>query len=256
VSVARRAFLAQLLLPGAALLLPRTGWAAGVSSGAQDLDVVVLGDSMIEGAFGRALRDRLRARGQQAERFGKRSTGLARPDFFDWIGHAASLVEAHRPERAVVMLGGNDAQGLYIGRARYRRSAQAQARIAPSKELSKAERRRARWIRWGESEWEPEYRARVRALAAVLPERQFWVGMPVMGRPRLHERMAKINEMLSAELGAAFVDIWTVLADEDGHYTDTRIIDGTRTRIRAHDGVHINGAGAQLLAEHVLPKIV
>lgn len=206
--------------------------------------VLLLGDSMIAGAVGRVLEQRLRGElGWKTTRQGKTSSGLARPDFYDWIAEGRRAREAAAPvDAVVVMLGGNDAQGLYRPK---------KTRPTPD----------AKWIRWGQPEWMPEYRERVRAFCEAVTagdEQLFWIGMPVMGVSRLHARMQELNALFVEEMGrrdATFIDIWPTLADDAGDFVERKALaEGQpKTRIRAHDGIHLNTAGATLVVDEALP---
>ena len=55
-------------------------------------------------------------------RQGRESTGLARPDYFDWTAQLRVDVQRFRPDIIVAMLGGNDFQDLVVpGRPSVRR---------------------------------------------------------------------------------------------------------------------------------------
>ncbi len=202
--------------------------------------VLLVGDSMIAGAFGLYLEQHLRkAVGHEVERRGKSSSGLARPDFFDWLEEGERLRTKFSPDAVVVMFGGNDGQGLYMGRG--------------------AE---PKWIRWHEDGWTEEYRRRVNAFADVMTangEQIFWVGMPVMKPTKLNARVDHMNTIYRAEMAirphAEFVDVWRLLAGPDGGYAHELEVAGKRVRIRASDGVHLSGAGAKVLVEHVAGRI-
>lgn len=227
---------------GLALVTPR-------SAGAQDPSppqastprgkLLILGDSMIAGGFGLYLEQKLRkTHAYEAVREGKSSTGLARPDFYNWIDKGAKLVEAHKPGAVVCMFGGNDGQGLFMGR-----------KVKP------------KWIRWQEEGWTQEYRRRVNAFAdAVTPQGQtlFWIGMPVMKPTKLHARVQHMNTIFRGEMAirrnAHFLDVWRALSP-DGAYTDYVDIEGTRTKVRAGDGVHLSRNGAHYLVAQVAPQI-
>lgn len=206
--------------------------------------VLVIGDSMISGGFGLYLARALgEGRGYDVTRRGKTSSGLSRPDFFDWMAEARGLVEEGPYDATVVMFGGNDVQGLYMGKS----SGQTE------------------WIRWEDEGWAEEYARRVEALAEILaPDGQqlFWIGMPVMRPAKFHARMNRVNTIYRAEMAirpnSRFVDIWSVLADEDGEYADRIYLtpeDGETKRkkvtVRAGDGIHLTVAGAHYLTGHV-----
>lgn len=230
----RRSWLAATLgLAGAAALgRPRLAHAGNAK-------VLVVGDSMIAGAVGIALARDLEEAGYRVKRRGKTSSGLARPDFFDWIAEATKLHAANLPDAVVCMFGGNDGQGLYMGKS------------APSK-----------WIRWAEPGWDEEYRRRIDAFAdAITPAGQklFWIGMPIMGPERLRQRVAHMNtlyrERMEARGNGRFIDVWDALADEQGNYQERLIVDGSKQRVRADDGVHMTLAGASLVVQRVRPVL-
>jgi hypothetical protein len=230
----RRSWLAAALAltGGAALGRPRVAQAGSAK-------LLVVGDSMIAGAVGIALARDLEEAGYRVKRRGKTSSGLSRPDFFDWIEEGGKLFAAHQPDAVVCMFGGNDGQGLYMGKG------------APSK-----------WIRWAEPGWDEEYRRRIDAFAdAITPGGQqlFWIGMPIMGPERLRQRMAHMNTLYQARMEARtngrFIDVWDALADEEGNYQARLVVGGSKQRVRADDGVHMTLAGASLVVQRVRPVL-
>ncbi|MCA9651594.1 MAG: DUF459 domain-containing protein [Myxococcales bacterium] len=234
----RRRWLGGALGLAGASLLPRPARADryGPVGGTR---ILVIGDSMIAGGFGLYLARALgEEHGYDVTRRGKASTGLARPDFFDWMEEAERLVGEQPFDASLVMFGGNDVQGLYMSKDQ--------------------------WIRWQDDGWASEYAKRVAALAERLApsgQQLFWVGMPVMRPEKLHARVRRVNTIYRAEMAirhdSEFIDIWSLLAGPDGRYADRIEVptaDGTRTRkvqVRAGDGIHLTVAGAHVLADHV-----
>jgi hypothetical protein len=256
----RRGFMTGLAgLAGAATLLP--GLARADRYGPQGgTRVLVIGDSMIAGGFGLYLARALgEDRGYDVTRRGKSSSGLARPDFFDWQAEAERLVGDTPYDATVVMFGGNDVQGLWMGKGE--------------------------WIRWEDEGWSEEYARRINAIADIIApagQQLFWIGMPVMRPSKFHARVQRVNTIYRAEMAirpnALFVDIWSVLADEDGQYADHIYVGpkGTsdddasepasetetngedepkpkrkKVLVRAGDGIHLTVAGAHYLTDHV-----
>jgi len=235
----RRRLLLSALGAAGAVALPRTGLAKAKAppEDPNAQKILVLGDSMIAGGVGLFLENGLRREhGYNVRRKGKSSTGLARPDFFSWPKEAAAQVEAFQPDAVVAMFGGNDVQGLYMGKGE--------------------------WITWPEPEWPAEYARRVNAFADIVaPAGQplFWIGMPVMRPEKFHLRVQRVNTIYRAEMavrpGGRFIDIWRLLADANGEYSDRLDVDGLpggkTERVRAGDGIHLSVAGAHRVAAHV-----
>ncbi len=198
--------------------------------------VLVVGDSLsitlasaLERRFAKAPRIRF-------AKLGKVSSGLARPDFFDWDANFERLVRRHRPDTVVVMIAANDNKTMHTpaGRA----------------------------VFFPRRDWKAEYRRRVRNLAAAARRRNpgarlFWVGAPVMADPGLNRDVGVVNavvaETLAGEENAWFVETKQILADGEGRYA-RRVAapSGRRVTVRAGDGVHLTRAGGELLADACL----
>lgn len=220
----------------AALLGPARARAAGEK-------VLMIGDSLFAGGFGLQLERAFEQKdGFVVDRRGVVSSGLARPDFYDWFEHGAQAHAEAQPDIVLVMFGGNDKQGLYMGK----------------------QSGRSRWVRPQDEDqaWDKEYRRRINALADTLAPKDewlFWIGMPQMRSPKLNAHVEHVNDLFREEMAlrpkARFIEIWEVLAD-GGEFTEHMLVEGTRTRVRARDGVHISPAGGKKLARNVRPRIL
>lgn len=238
----RRQWLQSSLGAGTcALAASPRAWAQGKEAQNPDAKrVLILGDSMIAGAFGLFLQRALHRRmGATVERKGKSSSGLARPDFYDWLQIGPPLAKSFVPDATVVMFGGNDCQSLRTG-------------------VDKD----AGWIPWGKPKWEQDYRRRIREFCdrvAPVGTRLFWIGMPVMGHERLHGRVKWINTVFLDEMNkraqSEFVDIWKTMANRKGQYTDKLRVNGKLTKVRAGDGIHLTVKGAHHLVDAVAPRL-
>ena len=239
-SLTRRAFslgVASL----ASTALGRTAQAAPAADGPK---ILIAGDSMIAGGFGMFLERALRkTHGYDVARRGRSSSGMARPDFFNWTKEANRLVEERKPDVTLLMFGGNDVQGLYMGKGE--------------------------WIRWGEPGWNEEYARRVVGLCDIFaPDEQqlFWVGLPIMRPEKFRGRCAHVNTIFRAEMAlrrnALFIDTWDLLTDDEGNYLDkmkVKVSDDAEPkleRVRAHDGIHLSADGAGVVKRHVLTKML
>ncbi len=221
----------------AAALVPAPGHAEGDADGKKR--IMVVGASAMLGALGREIEEALDAGGYEVERLTKGSSGLSRPDFYDWPKHAAKTYEKFRPHATVVNFGGNDAQGLKM-----------------------PDDHDPPWIRWPEKGWSAEYGRRVVAFANTIAPRGehiFWLGMPAMQSEGFDERILKINRIVSSSLqgrpGAHFVDMRKILSRKGERYSDSVVVGGKTIQVREPDGVHITRGGGRHVAKKLLPMI-
>jgi len=166
----------------------------------------------------------------------RQSTGLARPDYFNWPYQVGLDLAANRPGAVVAMFGANDPQGLLGG---------------------------DHPIPFGNPEWKAEYRRRVRALMdqiTVTGRPLLWVGMPPMGDPRRSQQMRMLNVIFRSEAlahpGVVWVDSWHLFVDEDGRYSAyLPDVSGRETLVRTADGVHLTPTGYDRLAGEVFRSL-
>jgi uncharacterized protein len=203
--------------------------------------VLLLGDSLIVTSFGESLEQRLNEQpGVRAVRRARSSTGLARPDFFDWMAVGREEVERHQPDVVVVILGGNDGQGLTDGHGK----AQAQ---------------------WGAANWEATYRQRTVDFLRTLEapgRRLLWVELPITGLPRFEHKLSLIRRVLreavSAHASATHLDTQPFFTDAKGHLLKEARVEGFHKpmRLRMEDGVHFTLAGGRYFASKVHPEVL
>lgn len=186
--------------------------------------------------FGRALHERLAAEpGLVVRRRGKSATGLARPDYFDWTAAATRLIARHRPDTILVVVGGNDGQDLLGGRRR---------------------------VHWNKPGWDAAYADRVRAWVDLLTEdgrEVLWLELPVMARPRLEGKLARIRavqrEVIDTHSESTWVGTRRHFFRGDRMLTDI-VQKGDRYPLRQEDGIHFTRPGAAWFAERVLPDVL
>lgn len=162
------------------------------------------------------------------------ATGLSRPDFFDWASALVHDMEEHRPEIAVIMFGGNDAQGI----------------VGPDGTV---------YDSVTEPGWAEEYGRRVGGVMDSLQADDrlvLWVGQPPMRDAGFDRRIQVLNEVFEEQAEdrpwVRFVDTGTILGD-DGRYAD-RLDDGNGPTpdLRQDDGIHLSRPGADRLARFLL----
>ena len=162
------------------------------------------------------------------------SSGLARPDAFDWPS-ALSTAAAGNDEIVVLVFGANDPQTMSTGSSS---------------------------IQFGTPEWEAEYARRVREVLDVLAGKTVvWVGLPVVGRPDL-ERQLQVLDRVYREQAAnrpnvSYIDV-RALTSTDGTsyqpYLDGG--DGQQFLARTNDKVHFTSRGYDLVAQAVAMRLM
>ena len=171
----------------------------------------------------------------------KVSTGLVRPDFFDWPAHLQQSVPLAGPDIVVALFGGNDGQA-FLG-------TDASAGAAAGKSVDSPQ-------------WRAEYAKRIGALMDFLSSggrTLVWVGVPNAEKADLTARLAVQNEVVQAEVAkrpkVIFVDSWRHFIGIDGvsfapYVLDPR--DGGYKAVRSQkDGFHLNTDGESILAVYV-----
>jgi len=200
------------------------------------LTVVVSGDSMTE-AFGKYLRSDLAetgvATGIHDFRF---SSGLARPDFFDWPAHLRELLVQHDPDLVILMVGANDGQDIKVD---------------------------GEVLKFGSEKWIAVYAQRVRDtmdMLAVDGRRVYWVGQPIARSETYSAKMKTLDGVYAAEAegreNVIYLDTWELFSAADGSYS-AYLPGGTGEQqlMRADDGIHLSVAGAHRLTDHVMDAI-
>jgi hypothetical protein len=153
----------------------------------------------------------------------KISSGLWRPEYFDWPAYLASEMASLDPDVVVFMVGANDA---YVG--------------LPL----------------------DTYRQRVAAVMDQLSDRRvIWVGQPNMGRADLAASIPPMNDVYRSEASArgwvTYVDAWSLTSDASGAYTAYLPDEnGNLVLARGEDGVHFTSAGGAVLGRAVLRAVL
>lgn len=202
--------------------------------------VLLLGDSNIFGTLGKQVEHAIRLHGYEVIRFGKPTSGMARPDFFDWTQAGPELVHKYRPDIVIIMFGGNDGQ-----------------RLAPY--LSAG-----RWIPWDrEKQWRAEYGARIVQLAQLLrgSGRQVWFLSPTNRRPsKAREKMRRImdvqRDVLRNLKDVRWLDVFSLSSDETGAYLSrVPTSHGRWVPARRRDGIHLTEEGGRVVSERIVGQL-
>lgn len=189
-------------------------------------DVILLGSSSVNGAFGRLIESELEHAGMQVRRLGHSSTGLARPDFFDWQGAIPEIGSLAGMRGVIVYMGGNDTQAVRLT------------------ESESGDRGTASWIIWRqEARWVERYTARVTAFVSGLCDagaRRAVVILPADGeRAGWADRIHRVQDAQAAGTRAARCG---VVVDPRG----VPVREGSTV-----DGVHLSRTGSRAVWDRI-----
>ena len=166
------------------------------------------------------------------------STGLARPDYFDWPSRLTNVISSEsRPEAIVYMVGGNDDQAMRLQSA--------------ALEVSTPE-------------WQEEYRRRVGLMmdvTAYADTRLIWVLLPPMKDERRELISNQINGIVMAQAAqrpwVSVIDIDDLFVDDAGTYSQfVNDPAGEQQLARQGDGVHITEIGSRWVADRLWAEIM
>ncbi len=203
---------------------------------ANPLRVLIVGDSLGLD-MGGALQDDLANTGVvQAALDARESTGLTRPDYFNWPAELASDLKTVSPQVVVIMIGANDAQDF----------------LGPPD------------VPYVSPQWNPMYAQRVAQFMAQAGSggaTVIWVGMPPMQNPVLSAQMADIDTLVQAQAAAAkppvtYLSTFKSLGTPQGTYTAfVTNSAGQVVNTRTPDGTHMTPGGSQVVAQQVISQL-
>ncbi len=209
--------------------------ATGPATADNKAKVYVVGDSDA-GAFGPYLQTLLDGTNiVDTELNYKVSSGLARPDFFNWPAELAAKLPEVDPDIVVATFGGNDSQGLAV----------EDGTFIVSDPVN------------NEAEWTTEYRKRVGEVMDLMGANGatvIWVGIPNDDNPDVTAKLRIQDQAVRAEAAlrdnVVFIDTWNRFSGRDGNWAEFVIDprDGVGKDVRADDGFHLNTNGAEILA--------
>lgn len=203
---------------------------------AAPLRVLIVGDS-IGLDLGGPLQSNLAGTGVvNAALDARESTGLTRPDYFDWPAELASDIKMAQPQVVVVMMGANDAQDF----------------LGPPD------------VPYTSPQWNALYAQRVAKFMQIAQSggaAVVWVGMPPMQNPALNAQMSDLNAVVQqqaaqAEPPVTYLSTDHTLGTPQGGYT-AFVTNGAGQviNVRSPDGTHLTPGGGQVAAQHVVAEL-
>jgi hypothetical protein len=159
------------------------------------------------------------------------ASGLVRNDYYDWPARLPEIVAEQKPDAILVMVGGNDRQGI----------------ATPTGDQP-----------FGTEGWRTAYASRVAALADALKatgKPVLWGGLVPVEPSAMSRDYSAFNGIVREQLeakGLKFVDMWNGFADEEGKYVAVGPdIRGQSVQLRSDDGLNFTRAGQRKLAYFV-----
>jgi hypothetical protein len=219
--------------PAGSTATPTTAVSALHPSAANPLRVLIVGDSLGLDLGGPLQNDLSNTGVTVATLDGHESTGLTRPDYFNWPAELQDDLSKYNPQVVIVMIGANDPQDF----------------PGPPD------------VPYTSPQWNPMYAARVATfmqLAGSGGATVLWVGMPPMQNGDLSAKMDDLNTLVQQQAALAkppvnFLSIWALLGNPPGTYSPY-ITNGAGqvVNVRAPDGTHMTPAGGEVVSQQVL----
>ena len=165
------------------------------------------------------------------------SSGLVRPDFFNWPAEVQQQVRTFDPGAVAVMFGANDNQGIETGSGHV--------------------------YAFGTEGWKKEYAKRVQDMIGLLFQdgvrRVYWIGQPIMPSSSFDRQLQVMNGIYRSVAekthGVVYIDTWSLLSRNGAYSQYLPGVDGEMVQVREQDGEHLTYAGGLIVAQAVLDAI-
>lgn len=199
----------------------------------QPYTVLIVGDSLVLEGFGPILEEDLSSYTDiDVVRKGKYSTGLSRPDYFDWNDYIVELLDKYSPQVVIVMFGANDGQNFTVD---------------------------GKPVTFDTEAWRAEYTKRADRFMSILDEYgvvTFWVGNPIAKSDYYTHKMEVINSCVEAaavdHVNVHYISTWETLKNSSGEYSDYLPDESGKMKLaRSSDGIHCTEFGGALLVKRV-----
>lgn len=206
----------------------------GSGEAAFPVRILLTGDSLMAGLGPHMQREMAGYRNISLIPIGKGSTGLSRPDFYNWPQALKENLRKHRPQMVIMWIGTNDvATSIY----------NVEGTDEPCSPL---------WIR--------AYANKIYEIVKICQAhnaRIIFMSPPVMDRPKWDTKLARITRLMRTicrHYRLGFINTRPIFSDNNGQYTHTkRLPDGSTGAIRTSDHIHITPDGYKLVMDVLLP---
>jgi hypothetical protein len=198
--------------------------------------ILLIGSSSMNSDLGAFLTQALRRQELDVHRHAKVGSGLARPDFYNWMEELPSLLNLHQPELVIVQFIGNDCQSL----------------ILPDGTLE---------ARYDTPEWEEAYRNRIIDLITLLHRQQIrvsFLGMSNVISPGFRRNLKNSNRIIqetAAKHKSSFVSLWEQTSLPQGGVLQNININNIERPMFQEDGIHLSREGARIVAQETFKQL-
>ncbi len=165
------------------------------------------------------------------------SSGLVRPDFYNWPAEVQQQVKTFGPGAVAVMFGANDNQAVQASSGKI--------------------------YQFGTDGWKKEYTKRVEDMVGLLFQdgvrRVYWIGQPIMPSPSYSGQVKLVNDIYESvaekTFGVEYIDTWSLLSKNGAYSQYLPGVDGEMEQVREQDGEHLTYAGGLIVAQAVLDAV-
>jgi uncharacterized protein len=203
---------------------------------AAPLRVLIVGDSIGLDLGGPLQSDLAQTGVVTAALDARESTGLTRPDYFNWPAELQSDIGTVQPQVVVIMMGANDAQDF----------------LGPPD------------VPYTSPQWNTLYAQRVAQFMQIAESRGalvVWAGMPPMQNPGLNAQMTDLNSIVQHQAATARPPVEYLSTDhslgtaQGGYTAFVTNAAGQAVNVREPDGTHLTPAGGQVVAQQVINEL-
>jgi len=159
----------------------------------------------------------------------RNSSGLARPDRYNWSLRVGNILESQTMHIAVIMLGSNDRRRI---------------------------RTASGFEDLGTDAGEEAYKIRLDSLIEKLTKAKvavYWMGLPIVADEEARAEYEEINAIIRERAylgGVKYIDTWNGFSDQFGNYSAFGPgVSGVTTRLRDNNGIGFTADGNRKLAE-------
>lgn len=159
----------------------------------------------------------------------RNSSGLARPDRYNWSRRIEDVLEDQRMHIAVIMLGTNDRRRI---------------------------RTASGFEDFGTEAWAEAYRLRIDSIIEKLSKAKvavYWMGLPIVADEEARAEYEEINSIIRERVylgGVKYIDTWNGFSDQFGNFSAYgSSVEGVTKRLRDNNGIGFTAEGNRKLAE-------